>query len=620
MSFEGGTEFEALIGYLRDTRGVDFTGYKRASLIRRVAKRAQELKIDGFAAYYDYLQVDGDEFPILFDRILINVTEFFRDPQSWDYLGQHILPEILAKNAPIRVWSTGTASGEEAYSAAMLLCEALGPDQFLRRVKIYATDIDDEALNKARGGYLPKDMESLDENLKNKYFEPQGSRFVFRSALRRVLIFGRHDLMQDAPISRLDLLICRNTLMYFTAEAQGRILARFHYALNDDGFLFLGRAEMLLTHSALFVPLDLKQRIFTKVGRSQLHEGLMLLAQAGSDEATNHLARQMRVRELSAEGAPYAQLLIDALGVLVGANQVARRLFDIARTDIGRPLRDLELSYKPMDLRTPIDRARTERRPISISAVEFATTDGKPLLFDVFVAPLIDDDNSVVGTSASFVDVTHLTQLRSELDRSKQDVETAYEELQSSNEELETTNEELQSTVEELETTNEELQSSNEELETMNEELESTNSELQTINTDLRLRTDEVNKLNTFLRAITGNIELGAIVLDSDMRVQVWNERAADLWGLRPDEVVGRPFFDLDIGLPSRELRSMVRGVAGGKPAEDESTVEALSRRGKSIQVRVIAYTLSDGERTGGVVLVMEELRPENEPARRLGG
>ncbi len=280
MSFEGGTEFEALIGYLRDTRGVDFTGYKRASLIRRVAKRAQELKIDGFAAYYDYLQVDGDEFPILFDRILINVTEFFRDPQSWDYLGQHILPEILAKNAPIRVWSTGTASGEEAYSAAMLLCEALGPDQFLRRVKIYATDIDDEALNKARGGYLPKDMESLDEN----------------------------------------------------AEAQGRILARFHYALNDDGFLFLGRAEMLLTHSALFVPLDLKQRIFTKVGRSQLHEGLMLLAQAGSDEATNHLARQMRVRELSAEGAPYAQLLIDALGVLVGANQVARRLFDIART------------------------------------------------------------------------------------------------------------------------------------------------------------------------------------------------------------------------------------------------------------------------------------------------
>jgi len=618
LSLEGGPQFEALIDYLRETRGVDFTGYKRMSLVRRVAKRAQELGIDNFAAYHDYLQVHSDEFPILFDKILINVTEFFRDPQSWDYLREQILPQVLAKNGPVRVWSTGTASGEEAYTAAMLLCEALGSDQFLRRVKIYATDIDEQALNKARTGYLPKDVESLDENLRNKYFEAQGSRFVFRTALRRALIFGRHDLMQDAPISRLDLLICRNTLMYFTAEAQGRILARFHYALNDDGFLFLGRAEMLLTHGSLFVPLDLKQRIFTKVARVQLHEGLMMLAQTGSAEATNHVARQLRVRELAAEGAPYAQLVIDALGVLVTANQVARRLFDIGRADIGRPLRDLELSYKPMDLRTPIDRAYSERRPIATSAVEFSSPDGKLLLFDVFVAPLIDDDNSVIGTSVSFIDVTHLTQLRSELERSKEDVETAYEELQSSNEELETTNEELQSTVEELETTNEELQSSNEELETMNEELESTNTELQTINTDLRLRTDEVNKLNTFLRAITGNIELGAVVLDGEMRVLVWNERAADLWGLRPDEVVGQPFFDLDIGLPSKDLRSMVRGVAQGKPTHDEATVEAVSRRGKSIQVRVIAYPLSDGERTSGVVVVMEELRPETEPAGRV--
>ncbi|HUE68311.1 MAG TPA: PAS domain S-box protein, partial [Candidatus Acidoferrum sp.] len=150
-----------------------------------------------------------------------------------------------------------------------------------------------------------------------------------------------------------------------------------------------------------------------------------------------------------------------------------------------------------------------------------------------------------------------------------------------------------------------------EELETMNEELESTNAELQTINTDLRLRTDEVNKLNTFLQAITGNIELGAVVLDSELRVQVWNERAADLWGLRSDEVVGQPFFDLDIGLRVKDLRGMVRAVQGGKPMQDEATIEAVSRRGRSIQVRVIAYTLSDGQRSTGVVLVMEEMKPE---------
>jgi two-component system CheB/CheR fusion protein len=609
MTLELGPEFESLIEYLRESRGVDFSGYKRASLVRRVARRCSELGIDTFAAYLDYLQVHADEFPILFDKVLINVTEFFRDPPAWEHLRDSVIPRIIAKSGAIRVWSTGTASGEEAYSIAILLCEALGPEQFLRRVKIYATDIDEQALNKARAGYLPKEVESLDEATRTKYFELQGSRFAFRSALRRALIFGRHDLMQDAPISRLDLLICRNTLMYFTSETQGRVLARFHYALNDEGYLFLGRAEMLLTHSALFVPLDPKQRIFSKVARVQLRERLMLLAQSGSAEAANHVVR--RVRELATEGVPNPQLVIDALGVLVSANQPARRMFGLRPGDVGRPLKDLDLSFKPVDLRSPIDRVYRERRPYTGSGVEFPMPDGGVRNYDVHVSPLIDDDGSIAGTSVAFMDVTNVTQLRAELERSKQDVETAYEELQSSNEELETTNEELQSTVEELETTNAELQSSNEELETMNEELESTNSALNSINTDLRSRTDEVNKLNTFLRAITGSIELGAIVLDGETKVQVWNERAADLWGLRSDEVVGRAFFDLDIGLPAKDLRDMIRAVLRGKPAHDEATVEALSRRGRSIQVRVIAYTLSDGEQPGGVVLVMEELRTE---------
>jgi two-component system, chemotaxis family, CheB/CheR fusion protein len=616
LNLEAGQDFETLIEYLRESRGVDFTGYKRTTLVRRVAKRCQELGIDNFPAYLDYLQVHADEFPILFDRILINVTEFFRDQPAWDYLAENIVPKIIASHGEIRIWSTGTASGEEAYSAAMLFCERMGPELFLRRVKIYATDIDEEALGKARTGYFAKDLESLDADLRTKYFEQQGSRFAFRTSLRRALIFGRHDLMQDAPISRLELLICRNTLMYFTAETQARILARFHYALNDDGFLFLGRAEMLLTHAALFTPIDLKQRVFTKVARLQLRERLMLLAQSTGTEATNHMARQMRARELATEGLPYAQIVVDAAGTVVAANLSARRLFSLASGDLGRPLRDLELSYKPIDLRTPIDSVYRERRPITTAGVEFPMPDGLPRLFDVYVAPLIDDDSTLAGASISFVDVTHLSQLRVELERSKQDVETAYEELQSSNEELETTNEELQSTVEELETTNEELQSSNEELETMNEELESTNAELQTINTDLRLRTEEVNKLNTFLQAITGNIEVGAVVLDGELRVQVWNERAADLWGLRSDEVVGHPFFDLDIGLPVKELRGMVLAVHAGEQVQDEATIDAVSRRGRNIRVRVVAYTLSDGQRSTGVVLVMEEMKAAEESTR----
>ena len=609
MTLETGTQFENVVEYLRESRGVDFTGYKRASLVRRVAKRCRELNVDSFGTYLDYLQVHADEFPILFDKILINVTEFFRDAPAWQYLAANIVPRITAKTGQIRVWSAGTSSGEEAYSIAILLCEALGPEQFLRRVKIYATDIDEDALGKARAGYLAKELETLDEQLRSRYFEAQGSRFVFRASLRRAMIFGRHDLMQDAPISRLDLLICRNTLMYFTAEAQARILARFHYALNDDGYLFLGRAEMLLTHGALFTPVDLKQRIFSKVARLQLRERLMLLAQSGSAEASNHVARQLRVRELATEGAPFPQIVVDGLGVVVTANQPARRIFDIAPGDVGRPLKDLDISYKPVDLRTPIDRVSRERRTMVIRAVEYESPDSGRRLFDVHVAPLVDDDGSVVGASIGFVDVTGVTELQSELERSKQAVETAYEELQSSNEELETTNEELQSTVEELETTNEELQSSNKELETMNEELESTNAELETINTDLRVRTEEVSRLNTFLRAITGRIEVGAAVLDGDLNVQVWNEKAADMWGLRSDEVVGKSMFDLDMGLPTKDLRTMVRGVLRAKPPHNEVIVDAVDRRGRSMRCRVSAYVLVDGEQASGVVVVMEPVQ-----------
>ena len=256
MRQEAGGDFERLLAYLRDARGFDFTGYKRASLMRRVAQRRSELGIDNYQVYLDYLQVHADEFAILFNKILINVTEFFRDKETWDYVAENVLPGIVAKGGDIRIWSAGASSGEEAFSAAILFCQALGEEGFLERVKIYATDVDEQALGKARSGYSDKELASLDEGVKERFFERQGDKFVFRAALRRVMIFGRHDLTQDAPISRLDLLICRNTLIYFTAEMQGKVLARFHYALNDDGYLFLGQAEMLLTHGALFHPVN----------------------------------------------------------------------------------------------------------------------------------------------------------------------------------------------------------------------------------------------------------------------------------------------------------------------------------------------------------------------------
>ena len=257
---ESAAEFEVLLAHLKQSRGFDFTAYKRASLMRRVLVRMQQLGLKRFAAYLDFLEVDPEEFTRLFNTILINVTSFFRDPANWEYLRDEVLPGLIGTpeaSSPIRVWSAGCASGEEAYSIAILLAEALGTDAFRERVKIYATDVDEEALSQARhAAYAPRAIEDVPPRLLERYFDRQEDRFAFNKDLRRAVIFGRHDLIQDAPISRVDLLICRNCLMYFNSEAQARILARFHFALVPRGVLFLGKAETLLAQSATFEPVE----------------------------------------------------------------------------------------------------------------------------------------------------------------------------------------------------------------------------------------------------------------------------------------------------------------------------------------------------------------------------
>jgi len=606
-------KFEALLEYLRQTRGFDFTAYKRSSLIRRVQKRMQTVELKDFEAYVDYLEVHPDEFGQLFNTILINVTSFFRDRPAWDYLAEEILPRILAAKGPgepIRVWSAGCASGEEVYSATILLIEALGEEAFQKRVKIYASDVDEQALTQARTAtYTVTQIEPLTPAQRDRFFTSNNDRYVFRSELRRVIIFGRLDLVQDAPISRLDLLICRNTLMYFNSEAQGKILARLHFALNDTGYLFLGKAEMLLVHGSLFVPTDLRHRVFTRTPRTKARERL-LMPQGGEIDAGNHLPRQLRLREEAFNASPVAQLVVDLSGIVVLINDRLRLLFGLDARDIGRPLQDLEFSYRPLELRSLLDQARADRRPVIVPNVERHLSSGETQYFDVTLVPLIHNDEAPLGVSISFNDVTRPHRLQADLLRSNQELETANEELQSAHEELETTNEELQSTNEELETTNEELQSTNEELETMNEELQSTNEELETINTELRQRTVELDKANLFLQSILTSVQTGVLVVDRQLNVLIWNYRAEDLWGLRADEVRGKSLLSLDIGLSVRQLEAPIRKLLQGASKYEELTLDALNRRGRSIRCTIMGTPLGrdvPGE-VPGVVLVVNDL------------
>jgi two-component system CheB/CheR fusion protein len=602
-------DFESLLNYLKESRGFDFTGYKRSSLMRRVTRRMNQIGMTDYPEYLDHLQVDPDEFTSLFNTILINVTAFFRDSEAWDYLRAHALNALLTAKPPgsvIRVWCAGCASGEEAYTLAIAMAEILGPEAFRDRVKIYATDVDEEQLNEARQAtYGEREMQTVPKDLRDRYFEGSGGRFTFRKDLRRSVIFGRNDLVQDAPISRIDLLTCRNTLMYFNVEAQTKILGRFHFALNDGGVLFLGKAEMLLSHSNLFTPIDLKRRVFRRTNRLVHLPGVVAAEAPKSSVAPGTHLDQLRNEAFLAN--PLAQLVLTSDGLIAITNQQLEKMFGVSSRDIGRPFRDLDLSYRPVELRRHIEQAQIERRTIRVSDVEWGRPGGDLLQLEVQLSPLTDPDGSLLGVNIIFHDITTARRLREDLEHAHQQLETAYEELQSTNEELETTNEELQSTVEELETTNEELQSTNEELETMNEELQSTNDELQNINDQLRVSSTQLDDANAFLETILTSLQAGIAVVDRDLRIKVWNRCAEDLWGLRSLEVIGQHFLNLDIGLPFERLRPLLRAALAGEAGEAE--VDAVNRRGRAVLVRVSCSpigTPAEGTAPEGAIIAME--------------
>lgn len=601
-------DFEKLIEHLKVSRGFDFAAYKRPTLQRRVQKRMQMIGVESYADYLDYLEVHQEEFRTLFDTILINVTSYFRDPDAWEHVIGQVVPAILERKGehePIRVWVAGCASGEEAYSVAMVLAEAIGSGEFGKRIKIYATDMDDDALNTSRNAiYTERQVHNIRPELLARYFEKVNGRYVFDRELRRSVIFGKHDLVQDAPISRVDLLTCRNTLMYFNAEAQERILARFHFALSEEGFLFLGKAETLLSHANLFVPTDIANRVFKKVptsrGRGRAAPLVNLTNETPRLDAFDH----SRLRDAAQESCSLAQLILDSDRRFAFANAKARSLFAFSNRDIGVPFQDLEISFRPAELRSGVEQASEQRRSVIHRDVQWTPSNGETCVLDIQITPLTNEKAERLGIAITFEDVTHYRRLQQELVNFNQELETAYEEVQSTNEELQTTNEELQSTIEELETTNEELQSTNEELETINEEFQSANEELEAINGELRMRSDELNGANAFLESVMAGLGDSVIVIDRDFQVLAWNHHSTDLWGLRPEEAVGKHLINLDIGLPVDQLKQPLRTCLLRKESA-KFEVDAINRRGKPICCEITLTPLlgHKGEQLGVILL-----------------
>jgi two-component system CheB/CheR fusion protein len=603
---------EELLDYIKRERGFDFTGYKRPSLTRRISRRMQEVGVEGFDRYLGFLEAQPEEFNQLFNTILINVTSFFRDRETWDYVQAEILPRVIETKKTsdaFRIWCTGCASGEEPYTMAMLLAETLGEAELRSRAKIYATDVDENALQKARhGSYTVDELEPVPRELLTKYFEPEGERSMrLRPELRRVTIFGRHDLIQDPPISRIDLLTARNTLIYFGPAAQDAILQNFHFSLGETGYLVLGRSEVVTRRSRLFEPVDLKRRVFAPLPRPEGFRNrlLHLVREADHGDGDHPVPHVERLRETGFEHSPVPHLIVQDDGRLAFANAHARQLFGISPGDLLRPFSELEVSYRPLELRSLIDRAHTERHPVAATEVPLQVG-SEQRFYDVQVFPMSGPEGAV-GTSIAFTDVTRYRHMQERAQTAQTQLGAAYEQAQSSAEELETTNEELQSTNEELETTNEELQSTNEELETMNEELQSTNQELETLNDELVQRTNEYDRANALMESVLNQLEVAVIVVNAELVVEAWSERAEELWGLSAQRAVGTPFPQLQIGLPVADLEDVLRSCLSGADSQ-QTTVTAVTRLGKEIRCRIGCAPLIANQHASGAMLIVEEL------------
>ena len=579
--------FDRLLEHLSRTRGFDFTAYKRPSLVRRLERRMAIVSVSDYANYLDYLEANPDEFRQLFNTILINVTAFFRDGSPWDALRTERIPELLEARGPeakIRIWSAGCASGEETYTVAILFAEALGREAFGQRVRIYATDVDDDALREARAAvYSRARIENVPAELVPKYFDQRHDRFELDPELRRAVIFGRHDLVQDPPISRISLLVCRNTLMYFNMDIQTRILSRFHYALTDDGLLLLGKAEVLMTRSELFAPVDLRRRFFRKINREDSRDRITALVPPRREGTKPPMPKQPEMYSVAFEAAPIAQVVVDAGGTLAMYNDRARSLFGLAPGDIGRPFHELELSYRPVELRSLIQDAQAHRRPVVVKDVRLEGHDHEPRSLDVQVTPLFDPQGRGLGASVTFADASRVQELQQQLFRSKQDLETTYEELQSTNEELET----------------------------MNEELQSTNEEIQAINRELRDRSEALTDVNQFLESIMRGLRGAVIVVDQQLHVIAWNHRSEDMWGLRAAEVRNKNVFGLDIGLPIEQLRREIRACLAGETELATMSVQATNRRGKPVLCNVACTPLLGKSQIQGVIVMVDETAPD---------
>ena len=620
---------EKVIILLRDQTGHDFSHYKKSTLYRRVERRMGIHQIGKMSHYVRFLQENPQELELLFKELLIGVTSFFRDPETWEVLKNEALPTFLAgrpAGSPLRAWTPGCSTGEEAYSLAMVFREAVDKAKAKKRhtLQIFATDLDRDAVHKARLGAFPANIAAdVSAQRLRRFFVKDDDEYLVGKDIRDMVTFAPQNVIMDPPFTKLDILVCRNLLIYLEPAVQKKLLPLFHYSLNPDGVLFLGSAETIGGFSDLFAPIDAKRRLYR---RKELETptapvdfpASFVPSRMGSQSACGEAKSLPNLQSLA------ERLLLDRFtppGVLV--DQDGNVLFISGHT--GKYLEPAagkaNLNVFAMareglryELSQAFRQAARQKEPVTLAGLKVKTEGGEQIV-DLTVLPLeypeaargmlmmIFTDQPTPPKGQAEGKSSRASASSSRLAEVEHERRQAIEEIQVMREEMQTSQEELRSTNEELQSTNEELQSTNEELTTSKEEMQSLNEELQTVNAELQAKVDELSRANNDMKNLLNSTDIATVFLDQDLNLRRFTTQATQFFKLISGDV-GRPITDLASDLVYPELAQDVSRVLDTLLYVERQVV---TRDGRWFQARIMPYRTIDNV-IDGVVMTFSDI------------
>jgi two-component system, chemotaxis family, CheB/CheR fusion protein len=619
-----------ILAHLRVRVGHDFSLYKRSTVLRRIARRVQVTGKESLPEYYDYLRENVEEAQALFADFLISVTTFFRDPEPFAALAQEVIPLLFdgkEVGGTIRVWVPGCATGEEAYTVGILLLEEAARRDVRPEIQVFGSDLDIGGLAVGREGRFPATIETdVSEERLRRFFQREGDHYRVRRELRDIVLFASHSLLRDPPFSRLDLISCRNLLIYLDRELQHQVCNTFHYALNPGGFLFLGASESADQPQGLFAPIDRDARIYRSTSTTDRRPALpILLGHRHSAPASAIVPRMPAAGGTISDAALHRQLLeriappsmlVDETHRAIHLSESAGRFLQLSGGPITTDAAEMVREEMRFDVRTGLHRA-FERGEATLSMPLSVQFNGVKHRVYVHVKPVPQDNDQrrhalVLFIEGEAIDQDALEHSFGRSDREpvdetirqlQEELELSHNRLRATREESESANEELRAANEELQSINEEYRSTSEELETSKEELQSINEELQTVNNELKLKLESVSRAHSDLQNLMAATDFGTLFLDTTLRIKRFTPRLTELFNITISDE-GRPITDFTHQLNYNELADHARAVL-----RDLSPIqqEVESRHGGWFLVRIRPYRTVD-DRIDGVVATFVDI------------